>query len=320
VEADSGNTSALPLPPAVGNLSVTSFVTVMQGCDNFCAYCVVPYLRGREESRPPEIIIAEIEALVASGTREVTLLGQNVNSYGKKGGTWSFGRLLEQIGEIDGLKRIRFTTSHPRDLGNDIIDILSRGGKICNHLHLPVQSGSNRILAAMNRGYSREEYLDLVARLRGRCPDISITSDLIVGFPGEERQDFEDTLSLMNKVKFDGTFSFKYSERPQTAAANMEGKIAQDVKSARLAAVQDLQKQHTGEKNQAWVGRKVEVLVEGPSVNNPDELTGRTRENRIVNFAAPGHLVGSLHEVTITRAFLHSLRGENSHREGRQND
>ncbi len=302
---DSLDESPLPPPPAV-----SAFVTIMQGCDNYCAFCVVPYLRGREESRKPAAIVAEIRALVDLGLKEVTLLGQNVNSYGKKEGGGGFRSLLEEIDKIPGLSRIRFTTSHPRDLSDELIDLFGSMAKLCNHIHLPVQSGSDRILALMNRGYLRDDYRTLVDKLRKKSPDVSITSDIIVGFPGETEQDFSATLDLMEQVRFDGAFSFKYSERKGTKAAVLPGKVDEAIRKARLQILQSLQEKHTLEKNQSWVGRRVEVLVERVNENNMADLTGRTSENRIVNFPGSPQLTGTLVEVTITRAYLHSLRGQ----------
>ncbi len=301
-----------PLVPLSG--AVTAFVTIMQGCDNYCAFCIVPYLRGREASRKKASIVHEIKEMVARGVLEVTLLGQNVNSYGRKDGTTSFRDLLAEIAAIEGLMRIRFTTSHPRDLSDDVIGLFGSMGKLCQHIHLPVQSGSDRILSLMNRGYGREDYLAKVARLREYSPDISITSDMIVGFPGEEEQDFSDTLELMDRVRFDGLFSFKYSERKGTAAVALPGKVAEGIKGERLRILQSLQERHTLEKNRSWEGRPVEVLVERVSENHEEDLTGRTSTNRVVNFKGDPEQVGSLVKVLITGAYLHSLRGETGRR------
>ncbi len=296
--------------PVAPPSAVSAFVTIMQGCDNYCTFCVVPYLRGRQESRKPAAILAEIRALVERGVREVTLLGQNVNAYGKKEGVPGLRALLEEIDKIAGLKRIRFTTSHPRDLSDDLIDLFGRMEKLCNHIHLPVQSGSNRILSLMNRGYLREDYLTLVSKLRKNSPDISITSDMIVGFPGETDQDFSATLALMEQVRFDGAFSFKYSERKGTAAAALPARVEEAVRTSRLQILQSLQEEHSLEKNQSWVGRRATILVERVNENNNADLTGRTSENRIVNFPGPPELTGSLVEVVISGAYLHSLRGQ----------
>jgi len=303
--------------PSIGILalpekgSVSAFVTIMQGCDNYCAFCVVPYLRGREESRKFHDILAEVRALAVHGVKEVTLLGQNVNSYGKSlGNGHSFSGLLRAIGEIEGIERIRFTTSHPKDLSDDIIACFRDVGALCEFIHLPVQSGSDAVLARMNRRYASADYLDCVRKLREACPGIAISSDIIVGFPGETEQDFQKTLDLMGKVRFDTLFSFQYSERQGTAAVGFDGKVDPDEKRRRLIELQSLQDRHTQEKNDRLVGSTVEVLVEGPSRNTSRDAMGRTRTNKIVNFAGGGNLVGKTVRVRIVEAFLHSLRGE----------
>lgn len=291
--------------------TVTAFVTIMQGCNNFCAFCVVPYLRGAEESRKFGDILSEVRLLAASGAKEVTLLGQNVNAYGKTlGNGHGFASLLRAVGDVDGIERIRFTTSHPRDLSVDIIRCFKEVEKVCEHIHLPVQSGSDRILERMNRYYTKEEYLAKVERLREACPDISITSDMIVGFPGETEKDFRATLDLMEKVRFDGLFSFKYSERPGTRASQLDGKVPEEEKGLRLKELQTLQDRHTLQKNLACVGRTETVLVEGYSKQNRREFTGRTRTNRIVNFGSRENCLGRTVSVRISAAYQHSLRGE----------
>ena len=305
---------------------VSKFVTIMRGCDNYCAYCVVPFVRGRESSRSPESIIREIRALVDRGVKEVTLLGQNVNSYGKKQHLCSFAELLSKINEIEGLLRIRFTTSHPKDLSSDLIVAFNRLDKLCSHIHLPVQSGSNRILKRMNRKYTREQYLDKVAKLRDTCPQIAITSDMIVGFPGETDGDFEQTLELVKTVEYDGLFAFQYSERPYAPAAKLPDKISESVKSKRLQILLDLQQQYTKEKNQALVGSTQIILTDGLSkkqVSEPADTdsqtlqwTGRTFTNKIVNFSLDEtpicneNLTGRLIDVRIERALSHSLFGK----------
>ena len=305
---------------------VSKFVTIMRGCDNYCAYCVVPFVRGRESSRSPESIIREIRALVDRGVKEVTLLGQNVNSYGKKQHLCSFAELLSKINEIEGLLRIRFTTSHPKDLSSDLIVAFNRLDKLCSHIHLPVQSGSNRILKRMNRKYTLEQYLDKVAKLRDTCPQIAITSDMIVGFPGETDGDFEQTLELVKTVEYDGLFAFQYSERPYAPAAKLPDKISESVKSKRLQILLDLQQQYTKEKNQALVGSTQIILTDGLSkkqVSEPADTdsqtlqwTGRTFTNKIVNFSLDEtpicneNLTGRLIDVRIERALSHSLFGK----------
>ena len=289
---------------------LTAFLTVMQGCDNFCSYCVVPYVRGRETSRLPEDIVAEAESLVARGAREITLLGQNVNSYGRGlERPISFADLVARVADIDGLWRLRFTTSHPKDLSDDLIRAIADVGPLCEHVHLPVQSGSDRILSAMRRGYTRDDYLARVTRLREICPDIALTTDIIVGFPGESDEDFRATMDLVHQVRYDGMFSFMYSDRPQTKASKMKGKIDENVKSDRLLELQNTQKEITIACNQKLVGRSVEVLVEGRSVRYPEQLTGRTRSNKILNFKGPDHLIGRLAEPVVTDAWANSLRG-----------
>jgi tRNA-2-methylthio-N6-dimethylallyladenosine synthase len=300
-------------PPAPGALS--AFVSIMQGCDNYCSYCVVPYLRGPEMSRPPEEILAEIRRLACCGVKEVTLLGQNVNSYGKNlAAGCNFVSLIKAIQDVEGIERIRFTTSHPKDLSDDLIDCFGSLSKLCGHIHLPVQSGSNRILGRMNRGYTVEEYGAKVARLRAVCPSISITSDIIVGFPGETAKDYQETIDMMEKIRFDSLFSFKYSERKGTAARTFKDPVPEAEKRRRLKELQALQDGHTQEKNWALEGSVQEVLVEGPSKNSDLEMTGRTRSWKIVNFKGGRELVGKKVNVLITRGFLHSLRGRMTER------
>ncbi len=288
-----------------------AFVTIMQGCDNFCAYCVVPYLRGREQSRPSSDILTEIGILVARGVKEITLLGQNVNSYGKGlAESIRFSGLIEKIAAVRGLERIRFTTSHPRDLREDLISCFGRVEKLCEHIHLPFQAGADSVLQRMNRGYTRNEYLDRIASLRQTCPSIAISGDVMVGFPGETERDFEDTLDLMEKVRFDNLFSFKFSEREGTKAVSLPDKVPEREKARRLAILQELQDRHTLEKHRALIGKPVEILVEGQSRKNSREFMGRTRTNKIVNFAGTGDLPGQMVNLNITAAYLHSLRGE----------
>jgi len=305
---DSVRSLDIPAQPPTG--AVSSFVTIMQGCNNYCAYCVVPHVRGREESRPLPEIVGEVEALTRRGVREVTLLGQNVNSYGKTGSDdRDFADLIRALGRIDGIGRIRFTTSHPKDLSSRLIDCFQKVEPLCEHIHLPVQSGSDRVLRRMNRGYTAEAYLEKVAALRKACPGISITSDVIVGFPGEEEEDFRATLALLEKVRFDNLFSFQYSEREGTAAVGMDRKVCGAVKKERLKTLQALQAEHTLEKNRTCVGQTQQVLVEGPSKKGSREMTGRTRGNRIVNFPGKRELIGKTVSVRISEAFLHSLHG-----------
>lgn len=296
-------------PPPKGSLC--SFVSIMQGCDNYCAYCVVPYLRGPEMSRTPEDIIEEIQKLTKHGVKEVTLLGQNVNSYGKKlDHGCNFVDLINNISNINGVERIRFTTSHPKDLSDELIDCFVGVPKLCAHIHLPVQSGSNRVLKLMNRGYSVEEYLLKIDCLRDICPQISITSDIIVGFPGETQKDYQETIDMMEKIRFDSVFSFKYSERKGTAAQTLPDKVPEAEKRQRLKELQALQDRHTQEKNTALEGSVQEVLVEGRSRDSEQDMMGRARSWRIVNFKGGPELIGKQVFVAITRGYLHSLRGK----------
>jgi tRNA-2-methylthio-N6-dimethylallyladenosine synthase len=308
----------------------SAFVTIMRGCDNYCTYCIVPYVRGRESSRPMGDIISEIRQLVSRGVREVTLLGQNVNSYGQKEGLGSFARLLEQVQDVEKLERIRFTTSHPKDLSTELIHSFQKLVKLCRHIHLPVQSGSDRILKRMNRHYTREQYVDKVRQLRQICPDIAITSDIIVGFPGETDQDFQATLSLIDEIGFDGLFAFIYSDRPNAPAVRFQDKVDEAVKKERLQSVLARQGDHTLRKNQALVGTVQQVLVDGfrdqrerPDTDDKQGLpngrpqwTGRTSTNKIVHFVqeAPQpsdnqRLTGQLLRIMIEEALPHCLVG-----------
>ena len=306
--------SVLPQKPLD---KVKSYVTIMQGCDHFCSYCIVPYVRGREQSRSSREIIEEVKHLSEMGVKEVCLLGQNVNSYGRGlEEAISFPELLSCINSIEGIERIRFTTSHPKDLSEELIQAFSKLKKLCEHFHLPFQSGSNKILKAMHRGYTKESYLEKIDRLKEVCPSIAVTADVIVGFPGEEEEDFKETLDLMEKVQFDDLFSFKYSPRKGTRAAQFQDKIEEKVKQERLSILQDIQKTITLRKNQELEDRVEEVLVEGQSKQNTQEVTGRTRSNKIVNFKGDLSLVGKLVPVQITKAYAHSLRGEITSKSG----
>jgi tRNA-2-methylthio-N6-dimethylallyladenosine synthase len=285
-------------------------VTIMQGCNNYCAYCVVPYVRGPEESRGSREILAEVEALTAKGVQEVLLLGQNVNSYGlNREGELTFAQLLELLEKIPGLERIRFTTSHPKDLSPELVDCFGRIANLCEHIHLPVQAGSNLLLERMNRGYTHEDYLKKIDQLKARCPGISITSDFIVGFPGETETDFEQTLDLVRAVQFDDIFSFKYSNRPQTPASNFPNQVAEEEKGRRLMELQTYQKKVTLSKHQALVGTVQQVWVEGNSKKSPQDRMGRTRTNKIVNFPGPPELLGKTVSVRIEKAYINSLKG-----------
>jgi len=298
-------------PSRTGQEAYTRFVTVMQGCDNFCSYCVVPYVRGREISRPSAEILEEIRELAAQGVREITLIGQNVNSYGlKEDGELSFAGLLEQVNAVDGIDRIRFTTSHPKDLSDDLIECFGRLDKLCKHLHLPVQCGSDNILKAMNRGYTRERYLGVVERLRQVCPEIRLSSDIIVGFPGETEADFAETMSLLEKVRYTEIYSFIYSPRRGTTAADMADEMPAEVKQDQFNRMLELQQEISRQTWEADVGTIQEVLVEGESKVGAGQMFGRSTWNRIVNFAGPAELAGQLVSVKITKAFRNSLLGE----------
>jgi tRNA-2-methylthio-N6-dimethylallyladenosine synthase len=298
-------------PSRTGQEAYTRFVTVMQGCDNFCSYCVVPYVRGREISRPSAEILEEIRELAAQGVREITLIGQNVNSYGlKEDGELSFAGLLEQVNAVDGIDRMRFTTSHPKDLSNDLIECFGRLDKLCKHLHLPVQCGSNNILKAMNRGYTRERYLEVVERLRQVCPEIRLSSDIIVGFPGETEADFAETMSLLEKVRYTEIYSFIYSPRRGTTAADMADDTPAEVKQDQFNRMLELQQEISRQTWEADVDTIQEVLVEGESKFGAGQMFGRSTWNRIVNFAGPAEVAGELVSVKITKAFRNSLLGE----------
>ncbi len=291
--------------------TVTRFVTVMQGCDNFCTYCIVPHVRGREVSRPSREIIAEVEALVAQGVREVTLLGQNVNSYGNKGkGEVSFAQLVRKVAAVDGLSRLRFTTSHPKDLSDELIACFGDIENLCHQLHLPVQAGSNRILQQMNRGYTREDYLQTVEKLKKVCPDIRLSTDIIVGFPGETEEEFQLTLDLVAEVGYADAFTFLYSKRTGTAAADLEDKTGSRIKQQRFERLLELQQNNSQQIWQSDLGATLQLLVEGESKQGEGQVFGRTDWNRIVNFSGSTELIGQLVEVKITKVFRNSNLGE----------
>ena len=293
--------------PVQRSSGLKAFVNVIYGCTNFCTYCIVPYVRGKEHSRTPETIRGDVQALVAEGYKEVTLLGQNVNAYGKDlSEKTSFSTLLGDLNSIDGLARIRFTTSHPRDMGSDLIGALAKLDKVCEHLHLPVQAGSTTLLKRMNRGYTREYYLNLVDQVRQAMPDISLTTDLIVGFPGETDQDFNDTLSLVREVGFDSAFTFIYSPREGTPAARLPNRIPEELKKERIYELIALQNSISDTKMRRLIGTTQELLVEGRSKGR---LIGRTRTNRQVVVEGPDELVGTLISAEITEASTWSLQG-----------
>ncbi|MCD6296861.1 MAG: tRNA (N6-isopentenyl adenosine(37)-C2)-methylthiotransferase MiaB [Deltaproteobacteria bacterium] len=289
---------------------VTSFISIMEGCNNFCSYCTVPYVRGREISRSPDEILIEAGNLISEGVKEITLLGQNVNSYRwNEDGGGDFISLLKKLNKLEGLLRLRFTTSHPKDLSDGLIECFADLDKLCPHIHLPFQAGSNPVLKRMKRGYTREEYMERIAKLRKVKPDIAITSDVMVGFPGESKDDFEMTLDLIKRVQFDGLFSFKYSDRKGTLADKMGNKVGETEKSFRLSMLQGLQKQITLKKNKNLEGKRMDVLIEGHS-KREGQLKGRTESNKIVNLICDTNNIGHLVNVIIKHGFLNSLRGE----------
>jgi tRNA-2-methylthio-N6-dimethylallyladenosine synthase len=299
------------LPPARTE-GASAFVSVMEGCSKYCTFCVVPYTRGEEVSRPFEDVLTEIAELAFQGVKEVTLLGQNVNAYRgemPEGDDADFAALIEYVAEIPGVERIRYTTSHPREFTQRLADAHARIPQLARHVHLPVQSGSDRVLAAMKRGYTVIEYKSLVRRLRAACPDISISSDFIVGFPGETATDFDATLRLIDEVGFDASFSFVYSRRPGTPAAALPDDTPQEVKLERLQRLQACVDAHARAISESMVGTRQRVLVEGNAKKDATELSGRTSNNRIVNFPGPPQLKGRFSEVLITGALPHSLRG-----------
>jgi len=285
-------------------------VNIMYGCDNYCAYCIVPYVRGRERSRPLAVIIREIEDLVADGCREVTLLGQNVNSYGKKDRfPYDFSDLLQAVDKIEGLSRIRFMTSHPKDLSDKLIETVAGGQKICEHFHLPFQAGSDRILQAMNRNYSREYYLQRVRRILDRIPQARLTTDIIVGFPGETEEDFALTLDLVREVPFSQAFTFMFSKRSGTKGAELPDQVPLEVKKSRLQRLMEVQNARSLAWRQKMIGQIVEVLVEGPSKTDASQMTGRTRGNEVVVFPGEEKLIGSLVNIKILSANSWTLFG-----------
>ena len=291
--------------------SIKAFVTIMYGCNNFCTYCIVPYVRGRERSRKPEDIINEIKDLVSKGYKEFTLLGQNVNSYGKGlEPQINFAQLLRKINEIDGVERVKFMTSHPKDLSDDVIDAIAECDKLCEYIHLPVQSGSSNLLKKMNRHYDREQYLDLVKRIKAKIPGVALSTDIIIGFPGETEEDLEDTISLVKEVQYDLAFTFIYSKRKGTPAYEYEDQIDEKTKSNRFKRLVEAVNECCAVKNKQYQGKTVEVLVEGVSKNDSSKLMGRTRTGKLVNFIGKEESIGKLVQVKITEALSFSLNGE----------
>lgn len=288
-----------------------AWVNIMYGCDKFCTYCIVPYTRGKERSRRPEDVLNEIRELARKGYQEVTLLGQNVNAYGKDFTDldYRFGDLMNDVHKI-GIPRVRFTTSHPRDFDDHLIEVLAKGGNLVEHIHLPVQSGSSEILKLMARKYDRESYLDLVARIRKAIPQVVLTTDIIVGFPNETEEQFQETLSLVKEVEFDSAFTFIYSPREGTPAAKMKDNVSLEVKKDRLQRLNEVINEISRKKNEALRGKIVEVLVEGESKKDSEVLAGRTRTNKLVHFRGPKHLIGQFVQVRIDEPQTWTLKGE----------
>ncbi|MGK7346742.1 MAG: tRNA (N6-isopentenyl adenosine(37)-C2)-methylthiotransferase MiaB [Candidatus Nitrospinota bacterium M3_3B_026] len=287
-----------------------AWVSIMRGCDNHCSYCIVPHTRGPEQSRPPESVLREVEELADSGFKEINLLGQNVNSYGRGlRQAAGFPELLRMVDAVGGVERVRFVTSHPKDLSDGLVDAMAELKTVCPALHLPIQSGSDRILSLMRRGYTADHYFSRVERLRERIPDISLTSDMIVGFPGETEEDFEKTLEAVQRAEYDNIFLFKYSPRPGTEAAGLPGRVAPEAAQERFNAVMELQKRISAERYARWAGREVEVLVEGPSKKNPERYSGRTPGNLVVNFNAAENFTGETIRVNIVKSGRYSLEG-----------
>jgi tRNA-2-methylthio-N6-dimethylallyladenosine synthase len=288
------------------------YITIIEGCDKFCAYCVVPYTRGKERSRTSDSVLAEARQMAAAGYTDVQLLGQNVNSYFDPSGKLSFAQLLDAVGNIAGVKRVRFTTSHPRDFTRDIVDVIAANPVLCDHIHLPVQSGSSRVLKLMQREYTREQYLERIAWMKASARPISITSDVIVGFPGETLEDFEQTLSLLDEVQYDGVFAFKYSPRPNTPALGMIDSISEAEKSRRLSILMERQRQIQKSSYMRHVGEIAEVMVEARN-DARGQWVGRTTQNKTLNFAVPASIepaIGSYASVRVTASFPNSLVGE----------
>ncbi|MBQ6426590.1 MAG: tRNA (N6-isopentenyl adenosine(37)-C2)-methylthiotransferase MiaB [Clostridia bacterium] len=299
--------------PSVRNLSHSAFVNIMYGCNNFCTYCIVPYVRGRERSRRSEDILREIRSLADAGYTEITLLGQNVNSYGNTNGDIRFPELLARVNGVDGLKRIRFMTSHPKDLSDRLIDAMAENSRVCNHVHLPMQSGSDRILKKMNRHYDLNRYTSIVDRLRSTVKDVEITTDIIVGFPGETEEDFTDTMAAVERIGFASAFTFKYSPRPGTAAAGMEDQIPEAVKAERLKRLNALQNRKTKENNEKYAGYTGEVLIEGFDSKNSSVAFGKYTNFKMVYFDREGAEIGQYRTVTADTVRNNSLRGHIQH-------
>ena len=292
------------------NTALSAWIPIMYGCNNFCTYCIVPYVRGRERSRLPEDIVREVQEAVAQGYKEVTLLGQNVNSYGKDHKKATFAQLLEMVDKVEGIQRVRYMTSHPKDLSNEVIEVIKNSKHICRHFHLPVQYGSNRILKAMNRVYTVEQYRDLVARIRAAVPESSLTTDLIVGFPGETEEDFQQLMTFIEEIRYDQAYTFIYSKRSGTPAAEMDNQVEDAVKHQRLNRLMEMQNSISLEINQQLVGRTLEVMVEGPSHTDDRVWNGRTDTIKLVLWQYTGkEKPGDLVKVKIQQAQTWILKG-----------
>lgn len=297
--------------PILRDCSQKAWVSVMYGCNNFCSYCIVPYVRGRERSRTKEAILNEVKELVANGCSEISLLGQNVNSYGNDlDEDIDFAKLLRMVNDVPGVERIRFMTSHPKDLSDDLIDAIAECDKVCKQLHLPVQAGNDRVLKEMNRKYTKEQYLEKIRKVKQKIPNISLSTDIIVGFPTETNEDFEDTLDVLRKVEYDNIFSFIYSRREGTPAAKLDFVLSEEEIHNNFNRLLEVQNEISKKKNDAYIGRTERVLVDGTSKNNDDMLSGRCDSSKIVNFKGDKSLVGKYVNVKITEAHTWSLNGE----------
>ena len=298
--------------PVKRDSSFKAWVSIMYGCNNFCTYCIVPYVRGRERSRRKEAVLSEIKTLSRLGYKEITLLGQNVNSYGKDlyGEEYSFAELLSDVCKIEGDFIVRFMTSHPKDASKKLIDTMAENEKIAKQFHLPLQSGSDSVLRSMNRHYTAGQYYSLVEYMREKMPDIAITTDIIVGFPGESDEDFEATLQMLKRVEYDNIYSFVYSKRVGTPAASMENQVSEEVKKDRIQRLIALQTEISSDKNSEYLGRVESVLVEGRSKTDDTKLTGRSEKNRLVHFEGDDSLIGTIQRVKITKTETHALFGE----------
>ena len=307
--------------PIKRDSNIKASVTIMNGCNNFCSYCIVPYVRGRERSREPRAIIEEVKGLAKQGYKEITLLGQNVNSYlrverekqipfEEYEGVHSFATLLEAINKIDGIERIRFVSPHPKDFTDDVIDAISKCDKVCKLVHLPLQSGNTKVLKEMNRKYTKEQYLNLVDKMKAKIPNLTLSTDIIVGFPGETDEEFEDTLDVVRKVKFEQVYMFIYSRRVGTPGDRMENQIAEEVKHKRFDKLKELVESQIEENNQKYVGTTQKVLVEGESKNNQELLTGRTDSNKVVIFEGDKKLIGEMADLKIVSEHMWYLKGE----------